>query len=153
MLTITQCAGVQAEVREETKCVQDLPVFYKGKEMFIDSGSSILKEKSPAVSCQQPAVFRIGTHYYSQVFIGSKSNNQSCLFSPDPHPPPPVSRCQKIHAPCTSAKNWKWGAVSQWARRDQHHYRCWVLVWSQRRWGHSLHVDSSLPTLWPKNNR
>ena len=74
MLTITQCAGVQAEVREETKCVQDLPVFYKGKEMFIDSGSSILKEKSPAVSCQQPAVFRIGTHYYSQVFIGSKSN-------------------------------------------------------------------------------
>ena len=95
MLTITQCAGVQAEVREETKCVQDLPVFYKGKEMFIDSGSSILKEKSPAVSCQQPAVFRIGTHYYSQVFIGSKSNNQSCLFSPHPHPPPPVSRCQK----------------------------------------------------------
>ena len=91
MLTITQCAGVQAEVREETKCVQDLPVFYKGKEMFIDSGSSILKEKSPAVSCQQPAVFRIGTHYYSQVFIGSKSNNQSCLFSPHPHPPPPVS--------------------------------------------------------------
>ena len=49
------------------------PVFYKGKEIkvykgrFIDSGSAILKEKSPAMCCQQPAVLKIGTHYYSQV--------------------------------------------------------------------------------------
>ena len=62
------------------KLVQDLPVTYQDKHMFVDSASGILKEKSPIISCNQPAVFKIGKKYYSQVINYSILNAKVAFF-------------------------------------------------------------------------
>ena len=95
----TVCSGLI-----KLSLVQDLPVTYQDKHMFIDSASGILKEKSPIISCNQPAVVKIGKKYYSQVINYSILNAKVAFFYLISLNLPPLDA--EIRPPCSSIENW-----------------------------------------------
>jgi hypothetical protein len=54
-LYVARCGMVIAEIRSQTVCTQEIPVTFKGEEMYVEPFSLVLQSTATRVSCQRGA--------------------------------------------------------------------------------------------------
>jgi hypothetical protein len=50
---VARCEMVVVELRNQTTCTQEIPVTYRGKEMYMDPFSLVLQHSATSVKCRK----------------------------------------------------------------------------------------------------
>ncbi len=62
---MARCGMVVVELRNLTVCTQEIPVMYRGKEMYVDPFSLVLQRSATPVKCRKktPLRWRVGKEW------------------------------------------------------------------------------------------